>query len=170
MAKGKQRIKPKVWFALIFVALVAYALIADWWKGHTVLGWVILGIVVALLAFFLYRSQPFRSFVFGILKKAGKSMVYDGSEASEHKQLPRYKRTYILQRAGYKCENPSCKTGGKPDIHHINLNNSDHNIKNLIALCAYCHREAGDGRYSKSEVREWARRSEEKSKRNRRRS
>lgn len=168
MAKGKRRIRPEFWIGLIFVALLAYALIADWWKEHAVLGWVILGIVVALLAFFLYRVPAFRSFVFGTAKKAGESIAYDESKVSGRKPLSEQTKTYIYQRAGYKCENPNCKSSVKPEIHHIDGNNSNNNVSNLIALCPNCHDGAGHGRYSKSEVRDWARRSEEKSKRGRR--
>lgn len=172
MPKGQRRIRPGFWFALIFVALLAYALIADWWKGHATLGWVILGIVVAVLAFSLYRFPKFRSFVFGTAKKAGQGLIYQPTEptaVSSREPLPPDLREHILQRAHYRCENPDCKEQVKPEIHHIDGNNSNNNPRNLIALCPNCHDRAGDGVYTNSQLRNWVRRSWETYKRGRQR-
>ena len=154
MAKGKRRIRPEFWVGLIFVALLAYALIANWWKEHAVLGWVIVGIVVALLAFSLYRFPAFRGLFIKTAKKAGESMVY-GTEASGREPLSPDLREHILKRAGYKCENPDCKEHIKPHIHHIDGDNSHNNPRNLIALCPNCHQKAHDGIFSFSQLRVW---------------
>lgn len=168
MAKGQRRIRPEFWVVVIFIALLAYALIADWWKGHAVLGWIIVGIVVALLAFSLYRFPAFRGLLFRTAKKAGESIAYE-PEVSGREPLPPDLREHILQRARYKCENPDCKSGVKPEIHHIDGNRNNNNPRNLIALCPNCHTRAGDGVYSNSQLRNWVRRSWETYKRGRRR-
>ena len=172
MAQRQRRIRPEFWIGLIFVALLAYALIADWWKEHAVLGWVIVGIVVALLAFCLYRFPKFRGWLFGTAKKARESLIYQPTEptaVSSREPLRPDLREHILQRALYKCENPDCKEHVKPEIHHIDGNNSNNSPRNLIALCPNCHARAGDGVYSYSQLRNWVRRSWETYKRGGRR-
>ena len=159
MAKRKRRIREEFWVGLIFVALLAYALIADWWKEHSVLGWIIVGVIVAILAFSIYRFPAFRRLLFRTAKKAGESLVYDGTKASGREPLDPDLREHILQRAHYKCENPDCKEHVKPVIHHIDGNNSHNSPRNLIALCPNCHQRAHDGDFSFSQLRVWVQRS-----------
>jgi hypothetical protein len=168
MAKGQRRIRPELWLVLIFLALLAYALIADWWKGHAVLGWVIVGIVVALLAFSLYRFPAFRGLLFRTAQKATEKIAYE-PEVSGREPLRPELREHMLQRADYKCENPDCKEHVKPEIHHIDGNNGHNDPRNLIALCPNCHTKAHDGEYSNSQLRNWVRTSWETYKRGRRR-
>jgi hypothetical protein len=168
MASGQRRIRIEFWAVLIFIALLAYALIADWWKEHAALGWVILGIVVALLAFSLYRFPAFRRWTFGAAKKAGESIVYE-TEASGREPMPKYTRMKILQRAKDRCENPDCRSDVPPHIHHIDNDSSNNNLRNLIALCPNCHAKAHRNEYSNSQLRNWVQRSWETFKRGRRR-
>jgi hypothetical protein len=158
MAKRKRSIRPEFWAVLIFLALLAYSLIANWWKEHALLGWVIVIILVALLAFSLYRFPAFRGLFIRTAKKAGESMVY-GTEASGREPLSSDLREHILKRAHYKCENPDCKAHIKPHIHHIDGDNSNNNPRNLIALCPNCHTKAHHGVYSNSQLRNWVQRS-----------
>jgi len=169
MANRQRRIRPEFWIGLIFVALLAYALIADWWKEHAVLGWVILGIVVAILAFSIYRFPAFRGLLVRTAKTAGDRIIHEKPTASGREPLPPDLREHILQRAHYKCENPDCREHIKPEIHHIDGNNSNNSPRNLIALCPNCHGRAGDGVYSYSQLRNWVHRSWETYKRGRRR-
>lgn len=168
MPKGQRRIRPEFWAGLIFVALLAYVLIADWWEEHAVLGWTIVGIIIAILAFSIYRFPAFRRLLFRTTKKAGESVMYE-TAISGREPMPAYVRTHILQRAYCKCENPDCKSDTKPEIHHIDGNRNNNNPRNLIALCPNCHTRAGDGVYSNSQLRNWVRRSWETFKRGRRR-
>jgi len=154
MARRQRRPKVEFWAGLIFVALLAYALLADWWKEHSVLGWIIVGVVVALLAFLLYKSEPFRRWVFGTVKKAGESIVY-GTKASAREPIRPEDRKKIMERARYRCENSGCNQHARPHIHHIDFNNSNNKLTNLIALCPNCHQEAHDGIYKVSQVRNW---------------
>jgi len=158
MPRPQRRIREEFWIGLIVVALLAYALIADWWRAHAVLGWTIVGTAVAFLAFSIYRFPPFRGWLFRGAKKAGETIVY-GTKASAREPLPLDRRRAILQRARYRCENPGCKQNVRPHIHHIDLDNSDNNLRNLIALCPNCHQQAHDGDFSFSQLRDWAKRS-----------
>ena len=168
MPTRQRRIRIEFWAGLIFVALLAYALTADWWKEHAVLGWVILGIVVAVAAFCLYRFPAFRGLFLRTVKKAGGSIAYQ-TKVSGREPLSLDLREHILQRAHYRCENPDCKEHVKPEIHHIDGNNSHNNPRNLIALCPNCHTRAHHGVYSNSQLRVWVQRSWETFKRGRRR-
>jgi hypothetical protein len=154
MSKGQRRIRIEFWAVLIFVALLAYALIADWWKEHAVLGWIITGSILAILAFSIYRFPAFRGLLFRTAKKAGESIAYE-SKVSGREPLPPDLREHILKRAGDKCENPDCKEHVKPVIHHIDGDNSHNNPRNLIALCPNCHNRAHDGVYKNSQLRNW---------------
>jgi hypothetical protein len=158
MAKGQRKIRPEFWIGLIFVALLAYALIADWWKEHATLGWIIVGVIVAILAFSIYRFPVFRRWLSGRAKKVGEGIVYE-TEASGREPVPPDKRMKILQKAKNRCENPDCRLNVRLDIHHIDFNNSNNSLRNLIALCPSCHRRAHDGEFSFSQLRNWAKRS-----------
>jgi hypothetical protein len=60
---------------------------------------------------------------------------------SKRTPIPQSVKTAILIRSNGKCEN--CKTSLKgltPDIHHKNLDPSDHRKVNLKVLCPNCHR------------------------------
>jgi len=167
MAQRQRRIRIEFWAGLIFVALLAYALLADWWKEHSVLGWIIVGGIVAVLAFCIYRFPAFRGLLFRTAKKAGESIAYE-TKASEREPMPKYTRTKILQRARDRCENPDCRSDVPPHIHHIDNDNSNNNLRNLIALCPNCHARAHRNEYSNSQLRNWVQRSWETSKRGRR--
>jgi len=166
MPNRQRRIRIEFWVGLIFVALLAYALIAVWWKENPVLGWIIVGVIVAILAFSIYRFPAFRGLLFRTAKKAGESIVY-GTEASGREPMPKYTRMKILQRARDRCENPDCRQDVRPHIHHIDGDNSNNNLSNLIALCPNCHTSAHHVVYSNSQLRVWVQRSWEISKRGR---
>lgn len=157
MAKGKRSIRPEFWAVLIFLALLAYSLIADWWKEHSVLGWIIVGVIVAILAFSMYRFPAFRRWLFGGAKKAGEVVLY-GTKASGREPIPPDRRREILQRARHRCENPGCRQDVRPHIHHIDFDNSNNKVRNLIALCPNCHQRAHDGDFSFSQLGNWAKR------------
>jgi hypothetical protein len=159
MASGRRRIRPEFWIGLIVVALLAYALIADWWKEHAALGWVIVGVIVAILAFSIYRFPAFRGLLFKTAKKAGEGIVYQPTAVPSREPIPEHMRTHILQRARYKCENPDCRSDTKPEIHHIDNDNSNNSPRNLVALCHPCHNRAHDNIHSNSQLRNWVRRS-----------
>jgi hypothetical protein len=164
MPRGQRRIRTEFWVALVFVALLAYALIADWWKGHAVLGWIITGSIVAILAFSIYRFPAFRGLLFKTAKKAGESIVYE-TQVSGREPLSQDLREHILKRAVYRCENPDCKEHIKPEIHHIDGDNSHNSPRNLITFCPNCHTKAHHGVYNNSQLRNWVRRSWETFKR-----
>jgi len=157
MAKRQRRTREEFWIGLIVVALLAYAFTANWWKQHSVLGWTIVVILVALLGFSIYRFPQFRRWLFMGAKKAGQTIMYE-TEASEREPLPSHLREHILERAHYECENPDCREHIKPHIHHIDYDNSNNRPGNLAALCPNCHTKAHHGVYSPSQLRNWVQR------------
>jgi len=166
MAQRQRRIRIEFWVGVIVVALLAYALIADWWKEHSVLGWIIVGVILAILGFSIYRFPAFRGLLFRTAKKAGESIAYETAE-SGREPMPPYIRANILQRAEHRCENPDCRSNVRPEIHHIDGDRNNNRFRNLIALCPNCHTRAGHGEYSNSQLRNWVQRSWETSKRGR---
>ena len=158
MASRQPRIRPGFWIGLAFVALLAYALIADWWKEHAVLGQIILGTAAVALAVCLWRSPRFRSLVFGTVKKAAKGVVYEPEESTTacgRDPLNPELREYVLGRADNRCENPNCTRRVPLKIHHID-GNRNHNVpKNLIALCGTCHDLSEIGEYPPHQLKSW---------------
>lgn len=176
MAQRQRRIRPEFWIGLIFVALLAYALIADWWKDHTVLGWVVLGVVVAVLASLLWRIQAFREWLVRIAKKAFGGLVYgngdeeEPSEGSKPRPPPSKptpppdltpdEKALFIDKIGNRCENPTCRRTGDLEVHHIRprQKGGTNSVWNLLALCRNCHGEANKGIPPRPRQFQWARR------------
>ena len=154
MAKGKRRVRDEVIFVLAFLGILLIALILGWWQEHAVIGWTIIGILVALFGFSLYRFPKFRSWIFKKGKSTGEKVVYTDLVPGRE-PIPQNLYIKIMHHANNRCKNPDCKYQGKPQIHHINQNNRDNRLWNLIALCPNCHTDAHDGRYTFSQLRNW---------------
>jgi len=160
MAQRQRRIGPQFWVILIFVALVAYALIADWWEEHAVLGRVIVGIVLAVLALLLWLIPAFREWLVRIVKQAFGGLVYRNGNEEEPSQgskpipspnkpipppdLTPDERALFTDKVGNRCENPTCRRTGELDVHHIKPRHKGgtNSVWNLLALCRNCHGEA----------------------------
>jgi len=155
LAKGKRKVKEGFWIGTAVVVIIVIALIADWWKENSILGWVIIGLVVVITGYCLYRFQGFRNLVFRTAKKTGENIVFE-EEASSREPVPTNIRQQILARARNRCENQDCKQDIKPHIHHIDADNSNNSPRNLIALCPNCHTKAHRGVYTTSQLRNWA--------------
>ena len=156
MAKRK-RIRDEVWFAIVFVAIIVFALIANWWKEHSTLGWIIVGILLVIVAFLAYRFASVRGWLGRQAKSVATKAVFE-PVASGREPLPPNKREEVLKRARFRCENGRCNYKGQPHIHHIDGNNSHNNLSNLVALCPNCHRQAHDGVLTESQLYNWVRR------------
>ena len=63
-----------------------------------------------------------------------------GTTKSKRKKVPQSLRTKLLVRSKGKCErcNRSLK-GLTPHLHHINGDNRDNKMSNLLVLCPNCH-------------------------------
>ncbi|MFC1955778.1 HNH endonuclease [Chloroflexota bacterium] len=157
MPNPRRKVKDEFWFGAIFIALIVYALLAEWWKEHSVLGWIILGVLVAVAGYILYRYASLRGWLGRQVKDTVQKAVFE-KVASDREPLTQYERNAVLRRAQYKCENERCNFQGKPHIHHIDANNQNNKLGNLIALCPNCHQKAHDGKFTESQLFNWARR------------
>jgi len=153
----RRSIREGFWIALFFIFFVVYALLADWWKENAILGWITLGILLAVFAFLLYRFAPLRGWLGRQVKSTAKKAVFE-DVASEREPLPQDKRNEVLKRARHQCENERCSYKGKPHIHHIDMNNSNNYLSNLIALCPNCHQKAHKGDFTATQLGNWVRR------------
>ncbi|MFC2006607.1 HNH endonuclease [Chloroflexota bacterium] len=165
----RRSVKQGFWFAPIVTAIFIYALLADWWKENTTLGWIILGVLAVIIAFLLYRFAKLRGWIGTTVKSAAEKIVFE-KVASEREPLPSDTRGGILRRARNRCENERCNQGVRPHIHHIDGNNSNNRLSNLIAVCPNCHQKAHDGVFTVSQLYNWARRDFQRQKSRRARS
>jgi len=50
------------------------------------------------------------------------------------------KKTQVLERDNYKCQNPNCEHLSEGlDVHHIDYNKQNNSLDNLTTLCDSCH-------------------------------
>jgi hypothetical protein len=173
MASGQRRIRIEFWAVLIFVALLAYALIADWWKEHAALGWVILGIVVVVLGFCLWRYPAFRVRLFNTLKTGIDGLIHQPAEPTQATDptavsapafvpvsaLTQSERDLFLDYIGHRCEKPNCREWNVQQIHHIipREEGGKNDVWNLIVLCPNHHSYAQNNIPPRSRQRHWAR-------------
>ncbi|MCF7635545.1 MAG: HNH endonuclease [Dehalococcoides mccartyi] len=157
MQTKSRKLKEDFWFWVIFIALVLFALISDWWQTNAVLGWIISILILAALAFIFIRFKSVRSKAFSAVKSTTEKVIFD-EEVSSREPLPNGVRKEIMTRSNYRCENHDCKFKGIPHIHHIDMKNSNNHLSNLIALCPNCHRDAHRGNITASQCRNWVKR------------
>ena len=160
MPQPQRRIRQEFWIGLIVVALVAYALIADWWKEHAALGWVILALVLVLLAFLLYRFPGFRARLFNALKTAIPRAIHESTPTSTSQStraLTQSERDLFIYCIGNRCEKPGCPERNVHEVHHIKpkQEGGKNTVWNLIVLCPTCHTLAQKNIPSRSTQRFW---------------
>ena len=156
MAKGKRSIRPEVIFAGIFLLIIILALVMDWWNTHAAIGWTLVGIIVIVFGYSLFKFPKFRSWVFKTGKSASAKVVYTDTVPGRE-PISQNLYSKIMNHANNRCQNPDCKYQGKPEIHHIDQNNRNNRSSNLIALCPNCHTDAHIGKHSFSQLRNWNR-------------
>ena len=156
---------------MAFVALLAYALIADWWKDNPVAGRVIVVIVIAVFVLCLVLIRAFREWFARKIKRAFGGLVYEdeeessaGSEAVRAPSRPipppdltSNERNLFTHRMGNRCENPTCRWTGLLEVHHIRprREGGTNSVWNLLALCPNHHTEANNGIPSRPRQRQW---------------
>ena len=162
MPQRQRRTRTEFWAVLIFVALLAYALIANWWKEHAALGWVILGIALALLAFLLYRFPGLRARLFNGLKTAIGRAMHEPTPGSTPQStrvppLTQSERDLFIYYIGNKCEKPDCPERNVHEIHHIKPREEGgkNTVWNLLLLCPTHHTLAQKNVPSRSTQRFW---------------
>jgi hypothetical protein len=153
MATKSRRFRSEFIFGAIFIGIIVLAMVADWWKTHAIIGWTIAIILVIALVFSLYKYPPFRKLFTRTLKSSGEKMMYE--EASAREPLPDHIRAEVYNRSKHSCENPDCRYKTSIHIHHIDMNNSNNKLFNLISLCPNCHQEAHKGVLTTSQLHNW---------------
>ncbi|WP_148184968.1 HNH endonuclease signature motif containing protein [Dehalococcoides mccartyi] len=158
MQTKSRKLKEDFWFWAIFIALVLFALISDWWKTNATLGWTIILVVSAIIIFVFIRFRSVRSKAGQVVKSTAEKIIYDSTEIHRREPVPNKMRKRVLERAENRCENHDCNYTGIPEIHHIDDNNSNNDPRNLIALCRNCHGDAHHGNIIASQCRNWVKR------------
>jgi len=175
MQRSRRRTKPEFWIVVAFVALLAYALIADWWKDNPVLGRVIVAVVIGVLVLCLVFVPRFRQWLVITVKGAFGRLVYqrededepsvrseaaqDTSRTATRPNLRSDEITLFTHMMGNRCENPTCRLPGDLEVHHIVPRREDgpHSVWNLLALCRNCHGKANKNYPSRGVQMRWAR-------------
>ena len=96
MPKARKKVKDEFWFAIIFIGIFVFVLLADWWKENAVLGWIILSILLIAAGFFLYRFASLRGWLGRQAKDTAKKIVFKEVASSRN----RFRKT-----RGMKCLN-----------------------------------------------------------------
>ena len=147
MANSRKKVKDGVWIGGALGTLILYALLADWWKTHAVLGWIILIVLLGIVGYVLYKYAEVCGWLGHQVKETISGVVFEKT-ASEREPLPKALRAEVLRRAQFD----------------VKMNNSHNNKDNLIALCPNCHQRAHNGELSESQLINWVRRDFNKSK------
>jgi hypothetical protein len=138
----------------IFVVVVVFALVADWWKSHQILGWTVLTIIIAGILYAFIKSRTLRQASLEKLKATTIKIVYE-EKASDREPLPSSIRHEVYRRCQNRCENEACQYHGGLHIHHIDMNNCNNRLFNLIALCPNCHTLAHQGGFTETQLHNW---------------
>jgi hypothetical protein len=154
MAVKSKKLRSEFIIISIFIAIIVFALVYSWWKTHAVIGWTVVGILIIAFIYTLVRHQPFRTLVVTVLKRSGEKIVFE-EKASAREPLPDNLRTEVYYRSLQRCENPFCRYKGNIHIHHIDMNNSNNKLFNLIALWPNCHLDAHAGKLVVTQLHNW---------------
>jgi len=156
VVKNKRNYRPEFITVAVFISAIILIIIIAWRQKHAAIGWSIIGVIIAALVYALYRFQGFRNRVLKITKNIFEKIAFTRS-FSGREPIPTALYKQVMSRANGRCQNPDCPYHSKPEVHHINHNNADNVLINLIALCPNCHRDAHEGRYTFSQLRSWLR-------------
>ncbi len=155
-----QRIRDCILILLIIVFSMALILII--WGGIlsykelpaiSIVFSCLLGILLVMLLYWLFRK--FMGLKRDFSKKQVSSDVYLEQIKGEREPIPHSIRSEVYLRSQNACENPDCLSNNAIHIHHIDMNNRNNRLNNLIALCPNCHQEAHKGKFTSSQLRNW---------------
>ena len=153
MYTKKQKIRSEIIVLAIVAIIIAFAFFANWWKTHSAVGWSIVAVLIAAFGFSLYKYPPFRDLITRNIKQTSKKIIFE-DVASSREPLPNGVRSEVIKRSNHRCENPDCRNAFI-HIHHVDMNNSNNKLTNLIALCPNCHAKAHDGIFTTTQQRNW---------------
>ncbi len=156
MVKPKRKLKEGFVISAAIAGAIVLFLILGWWLKHAVIGWCIFGVIIVGFVFVLVRYPRFRNWVLVKGRTAGENLIFE-NPVYDREAVPLEKYSELMSRAGTHCQNPDCTYPGKPHVHHIDQDSRNNNLSNLIALCPNCHKDAHDGKYSFSQLRNWTR-------------
>ena len=74
--------------------------------------------------------------------KGNKSYLWNNGSSFEpySSEFNKEKKTQVLERDNYACQNPNCEHLSEGlDVHHIDYNKKNSNLENLTTLCKSCH-------------------------------
>ena len=157
MPNPRRKGKDEFWVGVIVAGVIVYSLLASWWKEHVILGSIILSVLLVVAGYVLYKYASLRGWLGHQVKDTIQKTVFE-NVASEREPLSPYERNAVLKRSHNRCEHELCHFQGKPQIHHIDMNNQNNDLSNLIALCTNCHNKAHAGIFTQSQLFNWARR------------
>ncbi|MBI2869628.1 MAG: HNH endonuclease [Chloroflexi bacterium] len=160
MSQSPRKIKTGFWVILSIVGFFSFVFIADWWKTNSTIGLIILLIILAGVAFALYRFPGFRNFFFRTAKETAIKVAFE-KEAPKREPVPVDIRKIVTNRSASRCENPDCEASARPHLHHIDNDFKHNSPKNIIALCPNCHSNAHQNKMTNSQLRNWVQRSYE---------
>jgi 5-methylcytosine-specific restriction endonuclease McrA len=161
------------WIVILFVVILAFAIISDWWAENPLWWGLGTGLVVGGVIFAIFKYPAFRQKVWSGLKIAGKDFDVSFAEEEEKKTgkkpfrkeyVPKERRARIVERADGICENPRCRFPRQLEFHHINGNHNDHRYSNLVYLCRRCHTDAHGSiaGFRKEQIELWIRDNEKR--------
>jgi hypothetical protein len=162
MAKKRSAIP---WVIVLFIAIFIWAILADYSSKKPLIFWPIFIGIIGGMGYILYRLPTFRSKVWDATKFAVKDLSLGTTNYKEDSPkrtpIPMWMKKVVETRANAKCENPSCEDHSKssptlfPWYHHIDGDNTHHDVRNLAFFCAKCAQLADHHAVKEETVRRW---------------
>ena len=132
---------------VITLILIALVFIASYLVNNPVIGWTVLGLIIAITLIFI---------IFKFNSHANSNQKIPSQYITQERvPIPPYKRSELYSRSLRRCENPVCHARGELQVHHVDMNHSNNNLYNLVVLCPNCHQEAHNGNITCTQIHNW---------------
>lgn len=167
MARGEEGLPrwAKIFLAVFFIGLLIWAIV----PGKIL--YITIAIVVVIaggVSYLIYKKQGIEPFkIFGkksyrwLKEEKQQTEVKEGQEKKgvvvKAPPLTGPERAKLINAAGNRCENPSCREKYPLEVHHIKpiAEGGSNKLSNLIVLCKNCHGKFQGGIYSRELLKEW---------------